>query len=466
MDPLAIIASIAGIAAAGTALSKSIYEFFSSSRSSSREMLDIARTIADLSIILGELRRVLRDGSELCNRKYLRRIKSAMRRISRFHDEIRQLMDEARGFGGFKWRLKRSEIQQKLARIESHKTGISLMLNILLLAITTRKQTGLSDTESSKDGQQSQGNHEEDQEQEIYLLRQQSENLAYAAHQSIVDLSERKTQHCDSDLELPSDTRSDHTNKSSTQLQIQMSRKRSDDTAKWLLDLIFSPYVQARMDFSAQSSDTDSEASDLENDFQEHISKNRKGNKHHRIEVSGSSETRMAIYDPGAATSVVKELLADWTVLTVKEIESTAGERPSPEEKDASASEEPQNKDEFISFTDALSRKFKFPFYKVEKFEGLKKLIDAAFVQVDVLGSHVEEGHFDLIGPDDIVMLPEIWDDLIQPGMNITMTMWPMDTLLRPHKPGTQPTKPTRPKTPEQSSEPKRSTTPVRPTAR
>jgi hypothetical protein len=141
MDPLSIIASITGIATAGTALSKAIYEFVSSTRGASREMLDIARTIGDLSIILGELRRVLRDGSELCNRKYLRRIKSAMRRISRIHDEIHELMNEARGFAAFKWKLKRSEVQQKLARIESHKTGINLMLNILVLAITTRKQS-------------------------------------------------------------------------------------------------------------------------------------------------------------------------------------------------------------------------------------------------------------------------------------------------------------------------------------
>lgn len=142
MDPLSIIASIAGIAAAGTALSKAIYEFVSTNRGASREMLDIARTIADLSIILGELRRVLRDGSELCNRKYLRRIKSATRRISRIHREIHQLMDDSRGFVSFKWRLKRSEVQEKLARIECHKTAINLMLNILVLAITTRKKSG------------------------------------------------------------------------------------------------------------------------------------------------------------------------------------------------------------------------------------------------------------------------------------------------------------------------------------
>lgn len=77
----------------------------------------------------------------------------------------------------------------------------------------------------------------------------------------------------------------------------------------------------------------------------------------------------MAIYDPGAASSVVKELLADWTVLTEKEIESTTGDRQFPEEKKVKPSEGSRKKDAFILFKDAVSRKFKFPFYQVEKYE-------------------------------------------------------------------------------------------------
>ncbi|KAL6353620.1 hypothetical protein LRP88_14118 [Fusarium phalaenopsidis] len=371
MDSLSIIASITGIATAGTALSKAIYEFVSSTRGASREMLDIARTITDLSIILGELRRVLRDGSELCNRKYLRRIKSAMRRISRIHDEIHQLMNEARRFAAFKWRLKRSEVQQKLARIESHKTGINLMLNILVLAITTRKQSGLSDTRSYESGQQGQRHQDQDQEQDIFLLRQQSENLAYAADQSVVNLSESQSQQCDSDLEQPSNACSDENNETGTQLQVRMSGQGSDGTANWLLDLVFSPYVQARMDSSVQSSTNsgaDSAAPDSDNDAQEQPLENHKGSASHSM-ISGPSETGMAIYEPGAAASVVKELLADWTALTEKEIESTTGDGQRPEPKEADTSEGSQNKDAFVFLKDAVGRKFKLPFYQVEKFE-------------------------------------------------------------------------------------------------
>ncbi|KAL2691381.1 hypothetical protein Neosp_001766 [[Neocosmospora] mangrovei] len=153
----------------------------------------------------------------------------------------------------------------------------------------------------------------------------------------------------------------------------------------------------------------------------------------------------MTIYNPGATGSVVKELLADWTVLTEKEIESTttegqcpeqkdgkSSEGQCPEKKDGESSEGSQNKDGFVFLKDALGRKFKLPFYKVEKFEGIHRLLNAAFAGVDVLGPHVCDGHFYLEDSDGYQLVPELWDDLIRPGMNITMTMWQMDKVPSP----------------------------------
>lgn len=69
----------------------------------------------------------------------------------------------------------------------------------------------------------------------------------------------------------------------------------------------------------------------------------------------------------------------------------------------------------------------------------MKQLIDTAFRKVDVLGPHVLEGHFDLLdsdpfrspdgasGQDAHIILPEIWEDLVHPGMTVSMAMWPMD---------------------------------------
>lgn len=57
----------------------------------------------------------------------------------------------------------------------------------------------------------------------------------------------------------------------------------------------------------------------------------------------------------------------------------------------------------------------------------MEELIKQAFLQVDVLGPHVQEGHYDLIGPDGEIILPVVWEKVIQPDWSITMTMWPIE---------------------------------------
>lgn len=68
----------------------------------------------------------------------------------------------------------------------------------------------------------------------------------------------------------------------------------------------------------------------------------------------------------------------------------------------------------------------------------MEDLIKQAFMQVDVLGPHVMEGHYDLIAPDGEIILPSVWEKVVQPDWSITMTMWPMDKMppLGPKVPG------------------------------
>lgn len=61
--------------------------------------------------------------------------------------------------------------------------------------------------------------------------------------------------------------------------------------------------------------------------------------------------------------------------------------------------------------------------------QGMEDLIKQAFLQVDVLGPHVMEGHYDLIAPGGEIILPSVWESVIEPGWAITMTMWPTDKL-------------------------------------
>ena len=56
----------------------------------------------------------------------------------------------------------------------------------------------------------------------------------------------------------------------------------------------------------------------------------------------------------------------------------------------------------------------------------MEELIRQAFVHVDVIGPHVAEGHYDLIGPNGEIILPQVWETMIEPDWSITMHMWPM----------------------------------------
>ncbi|WDK11950.1 hypothetical protein CGRA01v4_03229 [Colletotrichum graminicola] len=80
-----------------------------------------------------------------------------------------------------------------------------------------------------------------------------------------------------------------------------------------------------------------------------------------------------------------------------------------------------------IKFKDAVGRKFSFPFHLCSTWTGMEELIKQAFVHVDVIGPHVQEGHYDLIGPNGEIILPQVWDKVVEPDWTIEMRMWPMD---------------------------------------
>lgn len=56
----------------------------------------------------------------------------------------------------------------------------------------------------------------------------------------------------------------------------------------------------------------------------------------------------------------------------------------------------------------------------------MKSLIDQAFLYVEPIGQHVHDGHYDLIGPDGEIILPQVWETMVKPDWAITMQMWPM----------------------------------------
>ena len=56
----------------------------------------------------------------------------------------------------------------------------------------------------------------------------------------------------------------------------------------------------------------------------------------------------------------------------------------------------------------------------------MKALIDQAFAHVSDLADWVHGEHYDLLGPDGEIIMPEYWRETIQPDMQITMMIWPV----------------------------------------
>lgn len=76
----------------------------------------------------------------------------------------------------------------------------------------------------------------------------------------------------------------------------------------------------------------------------------------------------------------------------------------------------------------------------------MEELIRQAFLHVEVIGEHVNKGYYDLVGPSGDIILPQVWDTVIQPGWAITMHMWPMPEEPKlPKKPSPPPSDSKRP---------------------
>ncbi|KAL8703931.1 MAG: hypothetical protein Q9201_002881, partial [Fulgogasparrea decipioides] len=70
---------------------------------------------------------------------------------------------------------------------------------------------------------------------------------------------------------------------------------------------------------------------------------------------------------------------------------------------------------------------------------GMDRLIRQAFLHVEVIGPHVAEGHYDLVGPNGEIILPSVWKNVIEPDWAITMHMWPMPEPPKPEEPPPDP---------------------------
>ncbi|KAF7185548.1 hypothetical protein HII31_13045 [Pseudocercospora fuligena] len=81
-----------------------------------------------------------------------------------------------------------------------------------------------------------------------------------------------------------------------------------------------------------------------------------------------------------------------------------------------------------IRFKDAVGRRFSFPWHLCKTWRGMEELIKQSFLMVDdPIRRYVNEGKYDLTGPDGEIVLPPVWEKIIQPDWSVTMHLWPAE---------------------------------------
>lgn len=61
-------------------------------------------------------------------------------------------------------------------------------------------------------------------------------------------------------------------------------------------------------------------------------------------------------------------------------------------------------------------------------------MIKQAFLHVEVIGPHVNEGRYDLVDPRGNIVLPSLWEMLVEPNWTVTMHMWPLPDIISPEE--------------------------------
>ncbi|KAI1194988.1 hypothetical protein F5X97DRAFT_309570 [Nemania serpens] len=411
MDPLSVIASIAGISTAGVALSRAIYDAISSIRNAPKEVSSIAKGLCDLSVVLGELRRVLKDGQDVYRRKLIRRVASAMRRVGRVQSEIRELLDSTGTLAKLKWAFRKSRAKELLYAIESYKTGISIILQTMVLAVQLKQ---LSKNNEKAPIANSSNETNNNSLNDAIIARQQAENMVQMSFHSLRDLNHEANR----PGSPPSSGGESSGDEKPQAQQVQSRNPQTFDNAMWLCDLVFSPAIEAiaelrQIDPSLHRSSEDGEGSSTNNSSSQVI-----------ITQSNSSWTRLHTLTQQQQPEgfvVINELLSEWTTLTECEIEGIdrverQGKMPSPEPASNAADDAVQ----MVNFKDAIGRKFELPFHLIRDWAGMEELIKQMFIHVDILGPHVQAGHYDVLNSRGSIVLPSLWKLSVKPTDSFT----------------------------------------------
>lgn len=79
-----------------------------------------------------------------------------------------------------------------------------------------------------------------------------------------------------------------------------------------------------------------------------------------------------------------------------------------------------------VKFKDAGGRTWTFPWKFCKQWKTMQILITKCCADHPAVFAQVEAGRYWLFGPDEVVIMPELWEHTVQPGWEIAMQLWPL----------------------------------------
>ncbi|RGP74125.1 hypothetical protein FSPOR_1820 [Fusarium sporotrichioides] len=136
MDPLSIIASIAGIATAGAQLSSTLFRIYKTVRYASQDIRKVAMEMAGLTATLEHLHHILQTGKLYAKPSFLDGVRHVVNNIEVTQQEILKRATD----NSFIKKLKWIGTPRYLSEINTHKVTLTLQISILSAAILIKSK--------------------------------------------------------------------------------------------------------------------------------------------------------------------------------------------------------------------------------------------------------------------------------------------------------------------------------------
>ncbi|CAF3495021.1 unnamed protein product [Fusarium graminearum] len=146
MDPVSIIASIAGIATAGAQLSTTLFRVYNTVRHAPREIQSVAIEMSGLSVTLEHLNDILKTGKPYAKPSFFDAVSHVVKNIEATQKDIFKMVNENTMIVRFKW----LKAPKYLSEIDKQKVTLTLQISILSAAILVKSKNESSSSLQEK----------------------------------------------------------------------------------------------------------------------------------------------------------------------------------------------------------------------------------------------------------------------------------------------------------------------------